>query len=68
MDHADDVVELFAEDGEAGVAFGAELGEGFVQRDVGAHGDDVGARDHDVVGLFAAQAQDVGDQGAFLAV
>ena len=38
------------------------------QGDVGPHGDDVGARHHDVVGGGLPQAQHVGDQQAFLAV
>ena len=62
VDHADDVVELLAIDRQAGVAVVADQLDRLVQGHVGAHGDDVGARHHDVVGGGFAQPQDVGDQ------
>ena len=50
------------------MALGADLLHRLLQRHVDPHGDDVGARHHDVVGGGLAQAQHVGDQRAFLAV
>ena len=50
------------------MALAADLRHRLVERDVEPHRDDVGARDHHVVGRRAAQAQHVGDQRPFLPV
>ncbi len=68
VDHADDVIELLAVDGQAGMAFATDLFQRLLERHLGLHGDDVGARHHHVVSGLAGQAQHVVDQRALLAV
>ena len=68
MDHAHNVIQLLGVDRQAGVAVVADHLDRLGQRDIRAHGNDVGARHHDVVGHGFPQAQYVGDQRPFVSV
>ena len=68
VDHTNDVVQLLPIHRQTGVAVVADQFNRLFQSHVGAHGDDVGTGDHDVVGGGFPQPQHVGDQRPFVPV
>jgi hypothetical protein len=66
--HAHDVIELLAIHRQPRMPLGAELLQRLIERDIDPHRHDVGPRHHHIIGRGLAQAQDVGNQRAFLAI